>query len=780
MPGPPPRPVFIPGNKRKQQPTRFHGAFTGGFSAGYFNTVGSKEGWKPSTEARRDQQLDDFMDDQDHEQWGGPTKVRQEYTSTEKPPIKNTASELKAAVHVASSSLDRLFKISHQTVGPRLLGRLGWREGGSAAYVKDDDYEFGRRHANNDDKEQQALLSSKKIRKIQLQQTRVKLPPPKLDQCGLGFEAFQDAPEFQRHHDRRRKLAQERARGGRDVYRTSELTGAGALESNGKPRGGGKSNDNDGDNAAYVSYETMEDFVGSKSVGGFALQEDADDAYDDAPMAAKASDAVRLAGDEYNTEVYEHSSDDDDPHGPQKHKPTAHGRVAASDFGGVLASWANVESSAKAAATTTSTKSGGLTADGKETLSGFQLGGSVQTHSLRYPGPDIPRDFRLQRHQFGDNEHPRVFQTLSRAVQLQIQDEREKTVVQEALASKKIVSTKSHIKRDEGPMAGGRFSGLAEAMKSRFTAGNTNKEDSSGLPPPPVGLHKPQPRDNAADFKPNTTTIQPVETKPTEITIIRTVQPFAPHPLVCKRFSVPVPANASRGETETQGRFKEAAYFENEILAGTGVQPGSKPLSPKPPRAIEPDEENVEDPTGVPRPMMETLKSIFQAESDSSESEDESESSVDDEKKGSPKDEPLATDAAASMNRQDFKDIPPSDSQIIVYAKEKDEGREVRSTRKKKRSWSESSTDLSDDDCADPAESSQMVVHDGKDKKGDRHSRKEHKRRRKNQSQSAASASSDEDSRSKRRRKERRRDRKKDEKKKRKKSSSKRKRQSSP
>ena len=27
---------------------RFHGAFTGGFSAGYFNTVGSEEGWAPS------------------------------------------------------------------------------------------------------------------------------------------------------------------------------------------------------------------------------------------------------------------------------------------------------------------------------------------------------------------------------------------------------------------------------------------------------------------------------------------------------------------------------------------------------------------------------------------------------------------------------------------------------------------------------------------------------------------------------------------------------------
>jgi len=28
---------------------RLHGAFTGGFSAGYYNTVGSKEGWTPST-----------------------------------------------------------------------------------------------------------------------------------------------------------------------------------------------------------------------------------------------------------------------------------------------------------------------------------------------------------------------------------------------------------------------------------------------------------------------------------------------------------------------------------------------------------------------------------------------------------------------------------------------------------------------------------------------------------------------------------------------------------
>lgn len=55
---------------------RFHGAFTGGFSAGYFNTVGSKEGWAPGKfkSSRSDKsggkstyRPEDFMDEEvDH------------------------------------------------------------------------------------------------------------------------------------------------------------------------------------------------------------------------------------------------------------------------------------------------------------------------------------------------------------------------------------------------------------------------------------------------------------------------------------------------------------------------------------------------------------------------------------------------------------------------------------------------------------------------------------------------------------------------------------------
>ena len=58
---------------------RFHGAFTGGFSAGYYNTVGSAEGWAPaefksSRSSRNDakaQTAEDFMDEDDLTSFGG-------------------------------------------------------------------------------------------------------------------------------------------------------------------------------------------------------------------------------------------------------------------------------------------------------------------------------------------------------------------------------------------------------------------------------------------------------------------------------------------------------------------------------------------------------------------------------------------------------------------------------------------------------------------------------------------------------------------------------------
>lgn len=64
---------------------RFHGAFTGGFSAGFWNTVGSREGWTPSEfkssrnekAAHRAQLPSDFMDDEDIGEYGiAPQRIQ--------------------------------------------------------------------------------------------------------------------------------------------------------------------------------------------------------------------------------------------------------------------------------------------------------------------------------------------------------------------------------------------------------------------------------------------------------------------------------------------------------------------------------------------------------------------------------------------------------------------------------------------------------------------------------------------------------------------------------
>ena len=66
---------------------RFHGAFTGGFSAGYFNTVGSEEGWTPAAfKSSRSERAkaaplkpEDFMDKEDDPLLGQTIEARSDY-----------------------------------------------------------------------------------------------------------------------------------------------------------------------------------------------------------------------------------------------------------------------------------------------------------------------------------------------------------------------------------------------------------------------------------------------------------------------------------------------------------------------------------------------------------------------------------------------------------------------------------------------------------------------------------------------------------------------------
>ena len=106
---------------------RLHGAFTGGFSAGYFNTVGSKEGWAPATfvssrtnRAKQAQKVEDFMDEED-------LAARAEGQKLE---TTGAFAGLGSAGEGAGKGMFAdLFRATGETMGTKLLQRMGWRPG---------------------------------------------------------------------------------------------------------------------------------------------------------------------------------------------------------------------------------------------------------------------------------------------------------------------------------------------------------------------------------------------------------------------------------------------------------------------------------------------------------------------------------------------------------------------------------------------------------------------------------------------------------------------------
>lgn len=110
--------------------------FVGGFSAGFFNTVGSVEGWKPaefksSRAEKAEKKLQtphDFMDDEDVGQFGiAPTVVRA--TSDYSSKIKRKRTTNTAGPIPGVPVLHSLLEPAKDTVGIKLLKKMGWKPG---------------------------------------------------------------------------------------------------------------------------------------------------------------------------------------------------------------------------------------------------------------------------------------------------------------------------------------------------------------------------------------------------------------------------------------------------------------------------------------------------------------------------------------------------------------------------------------------------------------------------------------------------------------------------
>ncbi|XP_026531720.1 G patch domain-containing protein 1 isoform X2 [Notechis scutatus] len=121
---------------------RFHGAFSGGFSAGYFNTVGSKEGWAPSAfvSSRQNRaetkvlEPEDFMDEEDLGEHGIAPKeitITDAFASQSKDKIQEKARQLAGIVAPipGATVLDEFITPAKITIGIDLLRKMGWKEG---------------------------------------------------------------------------------------------------------------------------------------------------------------------------------------------------------------------------------------------------------------------------------------------------------------------------------------------------------------------------------------------------------------------------------------------------------------------------------------------------------------------------------------------------------------------------------------------------------------------------------------------------------------------------
>ncbi|XP_066370151.1 G patch domain-containing protein TGH homolog [Miscanthus floridulus] len=207
---------------------RFHGAFTGGFSAGFYNTVGSKEGWTPQTftSSRKNraeltkQSLYNFLDEEDIKDMGGNAlETSQQYdtfgfTAAEYARKQASKEQKERPSAIPGPIPDELVVPTTNSIGVTLLMKMGWRQGRSIRDSHADSLYESRRNARKaflalsgakDDEDQDQSAENPSLDKAVVGSveeipvsgnTPVYVLHPKQDFHGLGYDPFKHAPEF--------------------------------------------------------------------------------------------------------------------------------------------------------------------------------------------------------------------------------------------------------------------------------------------------------------------------------------------------------------------------------------------------------------------------------------------------------------------------------------------------------------------------------------------------------------------------------------------------------
>ncbi|KAF9973731.1 hypothetical protein BGZ73_003000 [Actinomortierella ambigua] len=201
---------------------RFHGAFTGGFSAGYYNTVGSKEGWTPSQfvssrDKRAEQRLarpEDFMDEEDRAMMAESSKLvaRNEFdihgsAQRDLERKRAAARDMQASGSVLGvlpdSLIDDLVVPVSESIGIRLLKQMGWKPGqGIGPRVIKRQWKHVGGSISGDSQDGGDTLDQQKGGvTFAPQDSALIVFDHKSDHYGLGFDPHRNAPEFSRTHE---------------------------------------------------------------------------------------------------------------------------------------------------------------------------------------------------------------------------------------------------------------------------------------------------------------------------------------------------------------------------------------------------------------------------------------------------------------------------------------------------------------------------------------------------------------------------------------------------
>ncbi|PWA53952.1 hypothetical protein CTI12_AA440330 [Artemisia annua] len=208
---------------------RFHGAFSGGFSAGYFNTVGSKEGWTPQTftSSRKkraeiiQQDVTTYLDeDEKAEMVGNSLGTSMQFdtfgfTAAEIARSQSEKEQNQRPSAIPGPAPDELIVPATDPIGVRLMLKMGWRRGQSIKSSKPNAHYDARRearkaflalsedakaHAPDSKDAEDAIETAAELPIDDISQlpksTPVYVLNPKQDMHGLGYDPFKGAPEF--------------------------------------------------------------------------------------------------------------------------------------------------------------------------------------------------------------------------------------------------------------------------------------------------------------------------------------------------------------------------------------------------------------------------------------------------------------------------------------------------------------------------------------------------------------------------------------------------------